>query len=225
MAYEIYCIDPAVHTPEKDTYLKIKSLAPKPFRMSYHLPALENWQKILEYQKKNPPQAVIILGSSSSVYDQSPWQDMLRTWIQKLIDHQVPLLGICYGHQLILHLFGSKICSLPQKQMGSRIIKFSNTSFLKKTAKTMEVVVSHQEIVMDLPKEFITFASSFLIPIEATYHRSLPIFTIQGHPEATALFCKNQAISLHEDHLCFRDGSHFLKSILSIFYKYIKKRG
>ena len=224
MTQRIYCIDPATHTPEKDTYRHICSLVPSSFKLTYHLPALEKWEKILLHEKMSPAQGVIILGSSSSIYDQKPWQIMLMKWLEKKMRQQVPILGICFGHQMIFHMLGSKIRKLSKKQSGTRVIHFMADSPIKFQKEKKEIVVSHQEIATTLPNEMNLMANSNLFDIEAAYHKTQPIYTVQGHPEATNKFCQNQNISIPSHHHCFNHGAAILDSIFREFATEIKKR-
>ncbi len=52
---------------------------------------------------------VVISGSRAMVTDRAHWSEALKTWITRLIDDDVPLLGICYGHQLIAAALGGEV--------------------------------------------------------------------------------------------------------------------
>ena len=49
------------------------------------------------------------MGSSASVYDQYEWMNDIEKVINKAIEKQLPILGICFGHQFLAHLFGGKV--------------------------------------------------------------------------------------------------------------------
>lgn len=69
-------------------------------------------------------EAWIILGSPASVADDSDWLPNLRQWIERQIRLRSPILGICYGFQLLAQIHGFKIAAHPE---GWRIGSFLNT--------------------------------------------------------------------------------------------------
>ena len=98
----------------------------------------------------------------------------------------VPLLGICYGHQLIARLFHGNVQSVPSKEYGETRIQIIEQSILLKEMEKEQIVwMSHGDSVMYLPKEFITTATSDHEGITAFENPGKNIFGIQFHPEVT----------------------------------------
>jgi len=102
---------------------------------------------------------------------------------------KIPILGICYGLQLIAKLYGGSIKSLKNKrEFGrARIFKKSNSLLTKNffKSKNHEVWMSHQDAVTKLPNGFKVIAStqeSRLTVIENKYKK---IYGVQFHPEVT----------------------------------------
>ena len=95
-----------------------------------------------------------------------------------------PVLGICFGHQLIGTAFGTGMVDL-----GQMIRRFENVNVLDHNAlfenlpSTISVAASHRQVLDRVPDGFARLAQSATSDIEAIGHKSLPIFGLQFHPE------------------------------------------
>ena len=101
----------------------------------------------------------------------------------------IPILGICYGLQLIAKNFGGKIKSGGKKrEFGRIILNKSKTSLLTKNFyknNKSEVWMSHQDEVYKLPKGFVKIASTTSSPLTIIENKKKKIYGIQFHPEVT----------------------------------------
>ncbi len=203
-------IDPAVRVAELDNYNRLVLSYPD-LRFSFHLPAqfgMSSLQLLTE-----APEALLIFGSGASVHDNLPWQPSLHEYIFSQANAALPTLGICYGHQLLAHLYGGKVAyATPDqyKYKGLRNVRFTRTGFWGQPGKTGDFIVSHREVVTELPEVFESFASSEITGIEGFAHKTLPIWGIQSHPEAGPDFLKNSEIPLIAEPKCFASGQRFL---------------
>ena len=135
-------------------------------------------QKISENTK-----GIILSGGPSTVTKKN-----FQTIPKKILKKKIPILGICYGLQLIAKLFGGKINPSKKKREFGRAILFSKKSSLLtnnflRTKKN--VWMSHEDAVVKLPKNFHIIAStkeSKLTIIENTKEK---IYGVQFHPEVT----------------------------------------
>src|SRR3989344_3229094 len=85
--------------------------------------------------KKLKPQAIIFSGSPSSVYEKrAPQPD------PKIYDLQIPILGICYGLQLIAYQLGAKVSSHQSKQFGKEVLLIKKQSSLFENLESTENV-------------------------------------------------------------------------------------
>ncbi|MBC7659768.1 MAG: gamma-glutamyl-gamma-aminobutyrate hydrolase family protein [Chitinophagaceae bacterium] len=208
--FHVAVIDPGSRVPELDNYNRLVLGCPE-VRFSYHLPALFGMSSLQFLVQK--ADALIIFGSAASVYDQLPWQAPLHTWIKSQVDSGLPTLGICYGHQLLAHLYGGTIeFAVPsqEKYKGLRTIDFLKKGFW--AGDEGRYIVSHRELIATLPACFDTAGSSLLVKHELIQHRTLPTWGIQSHPEAGPEFVLNSAIPLTEgDPQPFASGQDFMR--------------
>lgn len=209
----IAVVDPGGRVPELDNYNRIVLRNPE-VRFSYHLPALFGMSSLELLEDK--PEAMIIFGSSASVYESLPWQAPFHSWVKTQLDGGLPTLGICYGHQLIAHLYGSKVdfaLSSQEKYKGLRRIELGKNGFWSEGPN--HFIVSHREIVQTLPEGFERCGTSPEAEFELIRHQQKPIWGIQSHPEAGPEFVINSAIPLApEDKTPFRSGDRFMRSFI-----------
>ncbi len=139
-----------------------------------------NLKKIRNF---NNVKGIILSGGPSTVTKSN-----FQTIPKNLFEKKIPILGICYGLQLIAKLLGGKIKSSKKRREFGRAFIFKKKQsdlmknfFLKKTS----VWMSHEDTVIKLPKNFKVVAStksSKLTAIENSYNK---IYGVQFHPEVT----------------------------------------
>lgn len=127
------------------------------------------------------PQAIIFSGSPHSAYDKNSPKP--NPQIYKL---KIPILGICYGHQLFAYQLNGKVSKGKSKQYGKESLKLTSKSLLFKGLSKVETVwFSHGDHVNSLPKGFETIASTKSSKIAAMQNTKLNFYGIQFHPEVT----------------------------------------
>ena len=108
---------------------------------------------------------------------------------KKIFEKNIPVLGICYGLQLIAKIFGGKIKkSQKKREFGEAILIEKSKSQLFKNfyiKKKSKVWMSHEDAVSKLPKNFQNLASTTNSKYTAIEHKKKKIFGIQFHPEVT----------------------------------------
>jgi len=124
------------------------------------------------------PEGIILSGGPSSVYKKdAPIID------KKILELGIPVLGICYGLQLIAKLAGGKV-KPRKKEYGKRILSIKKKSMLLKgLAKKEQVWMSHGDSVLGLPKGFDVIASTDTCRIAAFENNTKKIYGVQFHPE------------------------------------------
>jgi GMP synthase (glutamine-hydrolysing) len=127
--------------------------------------------------------AVILSGGPSSVYDEGA-PTISKNLLDLLIAQGIPLLGICYGHQLLAYLLGGKVEPSTNREYGKVKLKVSDRSdLLKGLAKEEIVWMSHGDQVVSLPSGFERIASTEICPNAAYRSKKNGIYSVQFHPE------------------------------------------
>ena len=107
---------------------------------------------------------------------------------KEIFTKNIPILGICYGLQLIAKLFGGKIKpSKKRREFGRAILQKKNNSILtKKYLNTKKSVwMSHEDAVVKLPKNFKVIASTKDSKLTIIENSKSKIYGVQFHPEVT----------------------------------------
>lgn len=114
------------------------------------------------------PQGIILSGGPSSVYaTKAPKPD------PKIFDLGVPLLGICYGLQVLVTHFGGKVARAPRREYGPAAIRVvSDTPLFRSLGKTLPVWMSHGDHAEKLPAGFSILAQTANAPYAAIHHRA-----------------------------------------------------
>ena len=131
-----------------------------------------------EILKKNPA-GIILSGGPQSVFaENSPKPD------PKIFDLKIPILGICYGHQLLAAHFGGKI--LPaEKEFGAADFEHFGGELFKNVPEISEVFMNHGDAVVALPDGFSVVGKTKKCQIAAFENREKKIFSVQFHPEVS----------------------------------------
>jgi len=129
--------------------------------------------------KKYDPKAIIFSGGPCSVYeDGAPSAD------RRLFDLGVPILGICYGMQLITHLFNGEVVPSKKKEYGQCKMQITAPSRLFEGVERETIVLmSHGDAISKLPEGYTVTAKSGNTPYCAIENTAAKVWAIQFHPE------------------------------------------
>ena len=132
----------------------------------------------LENLTKLNPKGIIFSGGPSSVYDSNaPVPD------EKIFQLNVPILGICYGHQIIVNNFGGKI-KRANKEYGSSVLTIDdNSDILNGIGDSVRAWMSHGDEAENVPKDFEIIGHTESSRSAAIANKQKTIFGIQFHPE------------------------------------------
>lgn len=134
----------------------------------------------LEEIIKLNPKAIIFSGGPASVNEKNA-----PTIDKKIFDLKLPILGICYGQQLICKLLGGKVKNAKEREFGKAIIEISENSTLFKNFKSSssQVWMSHGDRVENIPQNFKTIAKTDSAPFAVIADENRKIYGVQFHPE------------------------------------------
>jgi GMP synthase (glutamine-hydrolysing) len=128
---------------------------------------------------KSAPKAIILSGGPASVDAPSAPQLM-----HGLLELKIPVLGICYGMQLLAKELGGHVHRAEKREFGRASIQISNDSPLfADVPSRIDVWMSHGDQVESLPPSFVCAASSDSCPIAAMEDRDRRFYGLQFHPE------------------------------------------
>jgi len=127
------------------------------------------------------PKGLILSGGPASVYEAgAPRCD------PEIFRLGLPVLGICYGMQLVCQALGGRVQSAPAREYGRAHCRVNRTSELfADVPDEIDVWMSHGDQVSEVSDDFLSLAATQTCPVAAVKHRQLPIYGLQFHPEVT----------------------------------------
>lgn len=128
-----------------------------------------------------PYDAVIISGSQSSVYHDAPWIAELSTWVRSAIDAGLPVLGVCWGHQLLAQLLGGTVEDRGHYELGYvEIERVRRDPLFEDVPDPFVAFATHSDEVTALPEDALLLARNEA-GIQA--FRQNRVYGVQFHPE------------------------------------------
>ena len=125
------------------------------------------------------PKGVILSGGPASVYDEN--SPLAPLWV---FESGLPVLGICYGMQVLVHQLGGKVAPSTKKEYGHAVLHQNtpNKSLFTNLPQSLPVWMSHADQVTELPPGFVSMAHTDNSPI-AVIGNDKGVLGIQFHPE------------------------------------------
>ncbi len=135
----------------------------------------------LDELKAKNPKGIILTGGPNSVYDMSsPHYD------KALFSAGIPILGICYGAQLLAWSLGGTVETAPVSEYGKTEISIGNKDgILKDVDDTTIMWMSHTDYISEAPAGFTVTASTPVCPVAAMENAEDKLYAVQFHPEVT----------------------------------------
>ena len=152
-------------------------------------------EEIKKLDKKINIKGLILSGGPSSVYERdAPKMD------NRILTMGLPILGLCYGLQLIAHITQGKVKAANRKEYGTAYVSINkNVGILKGLGKKEKVWMSHGDTVYEPSPDYEILAYTKNCPVAAFKHRKKQIYGLQWHPEV--IHTKNGSKMLKNFHI------------------------
>ncbi|MBC6136417.1 glutamine-hydrolyzing GMP synthase [Listeria innocua] len=158
------------------------------------------------------PTGIIFSGGPNSVYD----EDAFRA-DERIFDMGIPILGICYGMQLMTTHFGGKVERAKDREYGKADIHVENPSRLFASLPTDQVVwMSHGDLVVKEPAGFEVTATSKSCPIAAIADEDRLLYGVQFHPEVRHSAYGNELLKNFALNICGCKGDWTMENFSEV---------
>lgn len=131
---------------------------------------------------RESPEALVLSGSDRSVLDATPWMLEEQEIVRLATGAGLPVLGVCFGHQLIAVAFGAALERKTKRVAVCEIRVTADDPMLGPAGLRLRMPEQHSEHVVSVPAGFVALASSDGCRIEAMRHETAPVYGVQFHP-------------------------------------------
>lgn len=133
----------------------------------------------LDELKSMDPKGIIFTGGPNSVYaEDSPLCD------KAVFDLGVPILGICYGSQLMAHMLGGRVATAPVSEYGKTEVDVDSSKALFRDISHRTICwMSHTDYIASAPDDFAVTAHTPVCPVAAMENPEKKLYAVQFHPE------------------------------------------
>ncbi len=216
MTKQIAIIDPYVVSPAVPCFNRLVELLGLP--CTYHTPSQSGLKSLLE--ETNKASAYIILGSASHVHEKLPWHFPLANFMVDELKKGKPVLGCCFGHQLLCHAFGAEVNYFSESEIkitGLRKMRMTQSFGELASGEELNLGVTHKQVVRNLPIDLLSIGEG--LENDIIIHKDLPFMGTQGHPECSHSFCLTDIQNLTDDEiqLVQKDGAKLIKAFFKKF--------
>ena len=170
--------------------------------------------------KAMSPAGIILTGGPASVYlPDSPSYD------KELFSMGIPILGICYGAQLMAYSCGGEVASSEVKEYGNTEVSFDNESCIFNGLSQKSIVwMSHTDYISKLPDGFRVTAYTADCPVAAMENSEKKLFAVQFHPEVQHTAEGNDMLRNFLFKACGCSGDWQMSSFVSETIKALKEK-
>ncbi|PRO66379.1 glutamine-hydrolyzing GMP synthase [Alkalicoccus urumqiensis] len=169
--------------------------------------------------KEMAPKGIIFSGGPGSVYaDGAPQCD------PEIFDLDIPVLGICYGMQLMTHHFHGNVEAANHREYGKAVINVQSDSLLfKNLPREQSVWMSHGDLVKAPPEGFQTDAVNVSCPVAAMSDENRKLYGVQFHPEVQNTEYGNDMLHNFIYDVCGCDGEWSMENYIDMEVEKIRE--
>ncbi|MEQ8456843.1 MAG: glutamine amidotransferase [Sandaracinaceae bacterium] len=130
---------------------------------------------------------VVVTGSSALVTDRLEWSERTGAWLRAAVDAEIPMLCICYGHQLLADTLGGTVgANRKGREIGAIDVTLNEAGradpLFEGLPETLRVSSSHRQQVLALPEGAVALGHNEMDPHQA-YRLGARVWGVQFHPE------------------------------------------
>ncbi len=174
----------------------------------------------IEKIKEMNPKGIILTGGPNSCYEEGA-----PTYTKELFELGIPVLGLCYGAQLMQHILGGKVEKAPVREYGKTETHFDVTSKLFKDLEEDSVVwMSHFDYISQVAPEFKIVAHTADCPVAAAENEAKKLYAIQFHPEVLHTVRGKEILSNYVYNVCGCAGDWKMDSFVEESIKAIREK-
>lgn len=172
------------------------------------------------YNKRYDVKGLIISGGPQSVYgENAPRFD------RGLLDLDLGVLGLCYGHQLIAHYAGGRVEPGEKKEYGiTKAVVDKPVGVLKDQEREERVWMSHSDTVLEMPGDYEILAHTDNSPVAAFRHRKKRVYGLQWHPEVVHTVNGKKMFRNFVYGVCRCEGNWVMSDFIEESVKKIRER-
>jgi GMP synthase (glutamine-hydrolysing) len=169
--------------------------------------------------KKLNPKGIIFSGGPNSVYDENSFR-----CDEKIFEMGLPILGICYGMQLMTLYYDGKVEKAKNREYGKAVLNIQNQSALFKDLPKEQVVwMSHGDLVVEAPAGFVVDATSPSCPISSMSDKERKLYGVQFHPEVRHSVYGNELLKNFVFQVCGCKGDWSMENFIEMEMEKIRQ--
>ena len=173
----------------------------------------------IEKIKEKNPKGIIFTGGPASVYaEDAPKCD------SKIFELGIPILGICYGMQLMTYTLGGKVSRAEKREYGATKVNISNSPIFDGFKDYNTCLMSHTDFVSEVPNGFDVIGYTDSCPVAAMQNKEKKLYGIQFHPEVNHTINGTQIIKNFLFNVCGCSGSWKMSSFVEESIKTLRER-